>query len=516
MFFFMRKRPAFKGGVHPDDRKQATSGLPIEPLPLPARLYLPVQQHIGAAARPVVTAGDTVLKGQMIARGDGAVSAAVHAPTSGRILAVEPHPAPHPSGLPVETIVIEPDGEDRRQEEPDPEHALNLEPEIIAQRVAEAGVVGMGGATFPAAIKLNLGSRHHIDTLIINGSECEPYLTCDDRLMRERTDEVVDGIRIIRHALGARRALVVVEDNKPEALAALQARLYEMDTIEAMAVPTRYPMGSEKHMIKAVTGREIPAGKLGADIGVIVHNVGTAYAVHRAVRMRRPLISRIVTVGGGAVQRPANLEVLLGTRVEDLLAHCGGTRQPPARLLMGGPMMGQVMPHAQVPIIKGSNGIIALTAEEINIGETMPCIRCGRCVAACPCGLMPLEMAARIRKEDMDGAVDYGLMDCVACGSCSYVCPSHIPLVQYFHHAKGVLGARREQQRRQEEIKRLAQQRRERQEAEARAKAEAAERRKAEREAAKRKADEAKAARAAKAAAAKETPKTLAADEAKA
>ncbi|ANB02776.1 electron transport complex subunit RsxC [Ectothiorhodospira sp. BSL-9] len=487
MFSRIFKRRAFQGGVHPEDRKQATSHLPIETLPLPERLYVPVQQHIGAAAQPRVQAGQKVLKGEMIAAGTGPVSAAVHAPTSGTVVAVEPHPAPHPSGLPVQTIVIEPDGDDRWMDEPEPEHALNLEPEVIAQRVAEAGVVGMGGATFPAAIKLNLGSRHTIDTLVINGSECEPYLTCDDRLMRERTQEVIDGVRIMRHALGARHTLIVVEDNKPEALAALQEHLYEMDHLEAVSVPTRYPMGSEKHMIKAVTGREIPAGKLGADIGVIVHNVGTAYAVHRAVRMRRPLVSRIVTVGGGAVQRPANLEVPLGTRVEELLAYCGGTRETPARLLMGGPMMGQIMPHAQVPVVKGTNGVIALTAAEINIDDPMPCIRCGRCVDACPCGLMPLEMASRIRSEDMDGAAAHGLMDCVACGSCSYVCPSHIPLVQYFQHAKGVLGDRREQQRRQEELKELAQQRRARQEAEAKAKAEAAARKKAEREAAKKK-----------------------------
>lgn len=477
----LHRTPAFRGGVHPQPRKQDTRHLAIEPLPLPQRLYLPVQQHIGAPARPLVGPGDRVLKGQMVAAGDGAVSAAVHASTSGEVLALEPHPAPHPSGLPVQTLVIAPDGADRWVDLPEPDHALSLSREEIARRVAEAGVVGMGGATFPAAVKLGLGASRPIDTLILNGSECEPYLSCDDRLMREYPGEIIDGARIMRQALGAQRTLIVVEDNKPEALAALRDRLYVADAIQAVAVPTRYPMGSERHIIKAVTGREIPAGKLGADVGVMVHNVGTAHAVHRAVRLHRPLVSRIVTVGGGAVARPANLEVPLGARVQDLLDHCGGTPTPPARLLMGGPMMGQVLPHTQVPIVKGSNGVIALTAREIRTADPGPCIRCGRCVSACPCGLAPLEMAARIRAGDMDGAADRGLADCVACGACAYVCPAHLPLVQYFQHAKGVLADRREQTQHQERIRRLAQRRRERQEAEARAKAEAAARRKAER-----------------------------------
>lgn len=477
----------FRGGVHPETHKQATRDLPIRRMDLPSHLYLPVQQHIGQAASPLVKPGDRVLKGQMVAAGNGAVSASVHAPTSGRIAAVEPHPAPHPSGLPVKSIVIEVDGEDLWLDEPQPEHALALTPEEIARRVAQAGVVGMGGATFPAAIKLNMGASHALHTLIINGSECEPYLSCDDRLMRERSDEVLDGVRIMAHALRVRHTIIAVEDNKPEALAALRDGVLAMDPIEVREVPTLYPMGSEKHMIRTVTGREIPAGRLAADIGLIVHNVGTAWAVHRAVRMGRPLISRIVTVGGGALNAPANLEVPLGALVEDVIASAGGLREAPARVLMGGPMMGQAMPHTRVPVIKGSNGIIALTVGELKTEDTMPCIRCSRCVAACPCGLMPMEMAARIRRDDMSGAMERGLMDCVSCGSCSYVCPSHIPLVQYFQHARGVMARRKDDERRQDEIRALAAQRQAREEAEARAKAEANARRKAEREAARKK-----------------------------
>ncbi len=471
----------FRGGVHPQARKHQTAPRAIEPLPLPQRLYLPVQQHIGAPAEPVVEVGQKVAKGALIAKGQAGVSASVHASTSGTIIDIAPFTAPHPSGLSIQTVVLEADGEDRWLEQPEPINPFILEPAEIARRVAQAGIVGMGGATFPSAIKLHLGLKQPIDTLIINGSECEPYLSCDDRLMRERSHEVVSGVRILLHTVRATRAVIAVEDNKPEAFAALSAACEALDVpvIQPVKLPTRYPMGSEKHMVRTLTGREIPAGKLGADIGVMVHNVGTAYAVHQAVIHGRPLVSRIVTVGGGAVQRPANLEVPIGTLVEDLLNFCGGLRVPPARLLMGGPMMGQVMPHACVPIIKGSNGVIALSQEEIIPAQNSPCIHCARCVDACPCGLMPLEMSARIQHDDLEGAVGYGLFDCIACGACSYVCPAHIPLVHYFNHAKGELNAQKLQAKRNEEIKKLAQQRQQRLEAEARAKAELAKARKA-------------------------------------
>ena len=464
----------FRGGVHPDGHKQATSCKTIETLPIPKFLYVPVQQHIGAPAEPEVSVGDSVLKGELLAHSQGAVSAPVHSPTSGVISAIENHTAPHPSGLPVKTIVIESDGIDRWATSVAPIDPFQLSAEEIALRVGAAGVVGMGGATFPSAVKLNLRNRYSIHTLVINGAECEPYLTCDDRLMRERSDAIIDGIRIIQKALGATKVIIAIEDNKAVALAEMKAAAAAHSDISIAKVPTRYPMGSEKHLIQAVTGKEVPARALSADIGMIVHNVGTAYAVNRAVRFSRPLVSRIVTISGGAVREPRNLEVLLGTRVSELIHYCGGYKETPARLLMGGPMMGQTIPHEEVPIVKGTGGIVALTKQEVVEQLARPCIRCGSCVTACPCGLMPLEMAARSKKGDFEGALGYGLMDCVACGSCSYVCPSNIPLVQYFNYAKGELANKQRSQHKATETKRLAELRIDRLEKEKLAKAEAA------------------------------------------
>jgi electron transport complex protein RnfC len=490
----------FRGGVHPDGHKQATSCKAIETLPIPKHLYVPVQQHIGAPAEPEVKVGDAVLKGQLLAHSQGAVSAPVHAPTSGVVSAIESHTAPHPSGLPVKTIVIESDGQDRWINSVAPIDPFQLSAEEVALRVGAAGVVGMGGATFPSAVKLNLRNRYSIHTLVINGAECEPYLTCDDRLMRERSESIIDGIRIIQKALGvtldAIKVIIAIEDNKAVALAAMKAAAKGYSDISIAKVPTRYPMGSEKHLIQAVTGKEVPARALSADIGIIVHNVGTAYAVNRAVRFSRPLVSRVVTISGSAVHEPRNLEVLLGTRVSELIAYCGGYKEPPARLLMGGPMMGQTIPHEEVPIVKGTGGIVALTKQEVAEQLARPCIRCASCVTACPCGLMPLEMAARSKKGDFEGALNFGLMDCVACGSCSYVCPSNIPLVQYFNYAKGELANKQRAQHKATETKRLAELRLERLEREKRAKAEAAAARAAKRaadKAAKEKAANAKA-----------------------
>ena len=469
----------FRGGVHPDGHKQATECKAIETLPIPEYLYVPVQQHIGAPAKPEVSVGDKVLKGQLLAHSQGAVSAPVHAPTSGTIHAIENHTAPHPSGLPVKTIVIKSDGEDRWISTVTPIDPFQLSEDEIAIRVGAAGVVGMGGATFPSAVKLKLRNRYDIHTLVINGAECEPYLTCDDRLMRERSEHIIDGIRIIQKALGATKVYVGIEDNKSAALDNMKSAAADYTDITITKVPTRYPMGSEKHLILAVTGEEVPARALSADIGIIVHNVGTAYAVHRAVRYGRPLVSRVVTISGDAIREPRNVEAPLGTRVSDLIAYAGGYTEPPERLLMGGPMMGQTLPHEEVPIVKGTGGIIALSKQQVAEQFSRPCIRCASCVSACPCGLLPLEMAARSKKGDFEGALNFGLMDCVACGSCAYVCPSNIPLVQYFNYAKGKLANKQRAQHKSSETKRLAEQRIARLEREKEAKAKAAAERKA-------------------------------------
>ena len=449
-----------KGGVHPAGRKQLTADKPVEDLPLPVLLHIPLQQHIGSPAAPVVHRGERVGKGQLLAHSQGAISAPVHAPTSGRIMGVGNYPAHHASGLSVPTITLKPDGEERWVDgEGPPADPFRLDPAEIATRVAAAGIVGMGGATFPSAVKLNLRTRYTLRTLVVNGAECEPYLTCDDRLMQEQAPAIVDGIRIMAYALGVENVVIGIENNKPAAQSAMQDAARAYPEIRIARLPVRYPMGSEKHLVQTLTGRETPARGLTADIGVVVHNVATAFAVHDALRHGRPLLSRVVTVSGGAIRAPKNLRILIGTPVEDLIDYCGGYTSAPARLISGGPMMGQPLPGTRVPMVKGSNGILALTRRETGDDTAMPCIRCARCVDACPCGLVPLEMASFIRSGNLEGAVGFGLLDCIACGSCAYVCPSSIRLVQYFNYARGELTARQRAEHRQTETRRLAEQR---------------------------------------------------------
>ncbi len=483
-----------RGGIHPEDRKSLSIDCPIETLPMPPLLHIPVQQHIGAPAEPLVQRGDLVKKGQLLARSQGMISAPVHAPTSGVIKGLGGYPAHHPSGLSVRTITLQPDGEDAWIEGLAPMAEGEITPDSIAQRVGECGIVGMGGATFPSAVKLNLRNRYSLNTLVINGAECEPYLTCDDRLMREQPAEMIDGIRLMAQALGVERILIGIENNKPEAQKALAEAAANWDQIQVVGLPMRYPMGSEKHLVQTLTGQETPARGLTADIGVVVHNVATALAVHDAVRHGHPLTSRVVTVSGGAISKPANLRVLVGTPLSALVDHCGGFSQEPTKLVSGGPMMGQPLPNTKVPVIKGSSGLLALTAEEVQAGPEMPCIRCASCVQACPCGLVPLEMSAQIRAGNLDNSVKIGLMDCIACGSCAYVCPAHIPLVQFFNYAKGELASRQRAQHKQGETKRLAEARTERMEAIKKAKREAMAKRKQEMAEKKQKEAEAKAA----------------------
>ena len=335
-----------RGGIHPDYRKELSSEKAIVALPMPAALYIPLQQHIGAPAEVLVKEGDLVKKGQMIARSGGTVSAPQHAPTSGHIKAITAIAAPHPSGLAQTTIVLEPDGKDEWGELPAPiADPFTADPHTINERVAASGIVGMGGAAFPSAIKLNLGTQKKLEILLLNGAECEPYLTCDDRVMREHADEVIDGARIMAHVLGVPRVVIAIEQNKPQAIEAMTRAASAFSEVEVVGVPVQYPMGSERHLVQAITGRETPAKKLTADIGVVVHNVATARAVHHAVRFGRPLISRVVTVSGNAVREPNNIEVPIGARVADLIAFCGGfsidARKPGQRWADDGPTAAQ-------------------------------------------------------------------------------------------------------------------------------------------------------------------------------
>jgi electron transport complex protein RnfC len=474
-------------GVHPDDHKRPAADAPLRILPPPARLYLPLNQHVGGAARPVVLVGQKVLKGELLAAAQGNISAPIHAPVSGVVAAIGEVTAPHASGLSFAAITVESDFEGRWIDTDPVADPFTLAPEEIARRTALAGVVGLGGATFPAAVKFALGKRLAVTTLIVNGGECEPYLSSDDRIMRDCADQVVDGARIVMHAIGAREALVGIEDNKPEAIAAMRIAAAAFPEVKICPVPSRYPMGSDKQLIQTLTGKEVPADARAAEVGVLVHNVSTCAAVHKAIRLGQPLVERIVTINGGAVAHPGNIFAPLGTLIDELLDFCGLT-QAPARLILGGPMMGTPLLHGKVPLVKGASGILAFSAQEAVIPEAGPCIRCGNCTRACPMGLLPLEMAARIRAGELDGAVDFMLSDCISCGCCAYVCPSHIPLVQYFSHAKGELAGRERAKLRSDAAKRLIDARVVRLEREAREKSAAAARRKAERAAAKAKA----------------------------
>ena len=450
------KEPRIRGGVHAEEHKASTAAMPIAfNLPLPEKLYIPLQQHVGKPAEPMIKVGDKVLKGQLLAYSQGLISAPVHAPSSGIIVDVNDYPAPHPSALPIRTIVLETDGKDQWMPIQGVADPFQLSPEEISLRVGAAGIVGLGGATFPTAVKLNMGRENRIDTLIINGSECEPYLSCDDRLMQECAEQIIDGVRLMLHGMEAENAVVAIEDNKPQAYLAMQAAALPYRQIKTLQIPSRYPMGWDRQLIRYVTGKEVPVGCRSSEIGVTIHNVGTAYAVHKAIRLGQPLLSRIITVAGGAVKRPMNVEVPFGTLITELFKFCEVSSKETARIIMGGPMMGDALPHSGLPTVKATSGILALTAAELKNDEQQPCIRCASCVSVCPAGLRPLDMANNIRINQLDAAVDLGLKDCISCGCCTYICPSNIPLVQYFKYASGEVIARQQAQHKAEQTKRL-------------------------------------------------------------
>lgn len=484
MGFLDRFLKAPSWGVHPEDHKRPAADVPLRLFPSPERVFMPLHQHVGGVARPIVLVGQKVLKGQLIAEAQGNISAPIHAPVSGTVSGVGEVTAPHPSGLPFKAITIDSDGLDRWTDLAPLADPFSVSPEEIARRTAQAGVVGLGGATFPSAVKFALGKRLKVETLIVNGGECEPYLSSDDRIMRDFPEQVVDGARIVMYSIGAREALVGIEDNKPEAIAAMRKAAAPYPEVKIRPVPARYPMGSDKQLIQTLTGKEVPSDARAAEVGVLVHNVSTCAAVHKAIRLGQPLVERIVTLNGGAIATPGNIHAPLGTMISDLLAFVG-LNEAPSRLILGGPMMGTPLLHDRIPIVKGASGILAFNAAEAFVPEAGPCIRCGNCTKACPMGLLPLEMAARIRVGDLEGAEAYALSDCISCGCCAFVCPSHIPLVQYFSHAKGELTSAERTKLRTDATKRLAEAKSARVERENREKAEAAAKRKAERDAAK-------------------------------
>lgn len=433
-----RRLWSFHGGIHPAQHKNESTQLPLVKAALAKQLILPLQQHIGQPAEAIVAVGEKVNKGQMIAQASGFISAPIHAPTSGTISDIRLHPIPHPSGLTAPCIIIDPDGKERWVDHENITDFREIDPSALRNIIRDAGIVGLGGAGFPSFVKLNPGPKKIIDTLIINAIECEPYISCDDTLMRHLPDKIVGGIHIMQYALHARECILAIEDNKPEAHRVMAERLEAEADIQLVRLPTCYPQGSEKQLVYVLTGKEVPTNGLAVHVGVVCHNVGTAAAVYDAIELGRPLVSRYVTITGGAVKAARNLEVPFGTPISELLEQCDTDFQAIERLIMGGPMMGFSLPGTEIPTIKTTNAVLAAAAADIAPARpAMPCIRCGACADACPVNLLPQQLYWFARARDVEKLQDYNLFDCIECGCCAYVCPSNIPLVQYYRFAKG-------------------------------------------------------------------------------
>ena len=432
----------FHGGIHPPSRKQNTSQKPVAVMPLPDRLYIPLRQHIGVAGQLLVKTGERVLKGQPLTSADNSMTVPVHAPTSGLVLQIAPHTSPHPSALPELTLVLEPDGLDEWRER-EPLNFASCDKMQLLNRIQECGIAGMGGAGFPTHLKT--GGNQPVDYLIINAVECEPYITADDLLIQEAATTIVKGIDILCRLLSPKAVLIGIEDDKPIAAAAMMAACSQREHYYVRTVPTKYPSGGEKQLIQLLTNKEVPNGRRPLDIGIVMQNVGTAFAIAQAVLDDHPLISRIVTVTGDTLSQPQNVIALLGTPVSDLLQYCGFQPEPVQRVIMGGPMMGFTLPDLSVPVVKTTNCILAPTAKEMPApAQEMDCIRCSACADACPASLLPQQLLWYSKAKDNDKLKEYNLADCIECGACAYVCPSEIPLVQYYRVAKADI---REQQR---------------------------------------------------------------------
>lgn len=425
----------FRGGVHPDDKKRYTAAKPIEVAPLPEKVIIPTRQHIGAPCAPTVQVGDLVKKGQVIAEAQAFVSSPIHASISGKVVEIADYP--HPVFGTCSAVVIESDGQDEWVEGlPLSRDWQSLEAAEIKDIIRTSGIVGMGGATFPTHVKMAPPPEKPIDSLILNAAECEPYLTADHRVMLESAPRIITGIQISMKVLGVKNAFIGIEENKPDAIASLREAAAGTG-IEVVPLKTKYPQGAEKTLIKVIVGREVPSGGLPMDVGVVVQNVGTVVAIADAVVKGLPLVERVTTVTGGAIVEPKNLLLRVGMTFKQAIELCGGFKEEPAKLIMGGPMMGMAQCRIDVPVIKGTSGILALSASDVNAGPEQPCIRCGRCVDACPMGLVPSTLSIlgqrglfQVAKEEHD------LLDCVECGSCVYACPAKRNIVHYIKYLK--------------------------------------------------------------------------------
>ncbi len=431
------KLKTFKiGGVHPDDQK-ISAGVAITPLALPKVVTIPVTQHIGAPAKIIVQRGDMVKTGQIIATHEGFVSSNIHASASGRIGVIEE--VMDSSGFKHTAISIRVKGDDWHENIDLTDtlvEEIKLDPKEIVARIMEAGVVGMGGAAFPSHVKLSVPEGKHVDYLLINGVECEPYLTADHRLMLEKPKEIIVGIKILMKALGVDKAIIGIEDNKQDAIELFQELLKTETGITVEALEVHYPQGGEKQLIQALLNREVPSGGLPADAGAIVHNVGTTYAIYQAVQKNIPLVERVVTVTGKSVKQPSNFLVRIGTPVIDLLIAAGGVPEDTGKIVSGGPMMGKAIADLDVPVAKGTSGILLIPKDEASRAEVYNCLHCGKCIEACPMGLEPYHLLLMSKKGNSQRAKEEHILDCIECGSCSFVCPSNRPILDYIRLGK--------------------------------------------------------------------------------
>ncbi|WPG22744.1 electron transport complex subunit RsxC [Kosakonia cowanii] len=442
----------FHGGIHPPEMKTQSNGTPLRQLPLANRFVIPLKQHIGAEGELCVSVGDSVLRGQPLTRGRGRMLP-VHAPTSGTVVAIAPHATAHPSALPELSVIIEADGEDRWIAREGWQDYRAQSVEALIERIHQFGVAGLGGAGFPTGAKLQ-GAGDKVDTLIINAAECEPYITADDRLMQDCAAQIMEGVRILAHILQPRQVLIGIEDNKPQAISMMRAVLAGSHDIQLKVIPTKYPSGGAKQLTQILTGKQVPHGGRSSDIGVLMQNVGTAYAVKRAVIDGEPLTERVVTLTGEAVTRPGNVWARLGTPVRHLLDYAGFQPSAEQLVIMGGPLMGFTLPWLDVPVVKITNCLLAPSASEM--GETQEekgCIRCSACADACPADLLPQQLYWFSKGQQHDKAIAHNLSDCIECGACAWVCPSNIPLVQYFRQEKAEISAIAEEERRTAEAK---------------------------------------------------------------
>lgn len=433
---------SFMGGVHPPHRKEKTSDKAVETMTVPGVLYVPISQHIGAPAKPLVKRNDLVKKGQLIAEAGGFVSANIHSPVSGKVKEIKKMSVV--GGNLVDVIVIENDGNEEVAENIKPYGTVEeLSGERLLEIVKEIGLVGMGGATFPTHVKLAPPPNTPIDTLILNGAECEPYLTADHRLMLENSEDIVQGIRAIMKILKVNTAYIGIEDNKPDCIKKMQKACKDIPGVEVAELKTKYPQGAEKQLIKVITGREVPSGGLPAAVGAVVSNVATAAQLAKSLRTGMPLIERICTVTGEAIKEPKNVMIRIGTLYEDIINYCGGFSKECFKLVSGGPMMGIAVPDANIPSNKGTSGLLCMSSEEAYIPPTQNCMRCGRCVDICPAYLEPVYIATYANKMMFDKSEEFHALDCIECGSCSFICPSKRPLLQMIRVAKREIQAQR-------------------------------------------------------------------------